>query len=171
MLDVQVVKMDGSVIWASEEPDLLWALRGTEGAFAIAVNFKFRARKYPQKVWSGPILLPNTAPMRKQICDGILGMDTDQPEPKVAMFLYMMNPEIIKLMGDGENGDMIVVHALDARGEESGRKEFDWALSVPGSIDRTSYQTRRELAMMQCRPFPHPLHAIPLILSQSVSDK
>jgi hypothetical protein len=28
MLDAQVVKLDGSVIWASEEPDLLWALRG-----------------------------------------------------------------------------------------------------------------------------------------------
>jgi FAD/FMN-containing dehydrogenase len=34
MLDAQVVKLDGSVIWASEEPDLLWALRGTAGGFA-----------------------------------------------------------------------------------------------------------------------------------------
>ena len=33
MLDAQVVKLDGSVVWASEEPDLLWALRGTGGGF------------------------------------------------------------------------------------------------------------------------------------------
>ena len=32
MLDAQVVKLDGSVVWASEEPELLWALRGTGGA-------------------------------------------------------------------------------------------------------------------------------------------
>lgn len=28
MLDAQVVKLDGSVVWASAEPDLLWGLRG-----------------------------------------------------------------------------------------------------------------------------------------------
>lgn len=33
MLDAQVVKLDGEVIWATEEPDLLWALRGAGGSF------------------------------------------------------------------------------------------------------------------------------------------
>lgn len=28
MLDAEIVKLDGSVVWASEEPDLLWGLRG-----------------------------------------------------------------------------------------------------------------------------------------------
>lgn len=115
MLDVQVVKLDGTALWASEDPDLLWAMRGTEGAFAVAVAFKLRCFKYPEKVWSGPILLPNTAPVRKQICKGILDMDVENPEPRVALFLYRMNPEILKAIGDGKNGDMIVVHAFDAR--------------------------------------------------------
>ena len=34
MLDAQVVKLDGTATWASVEPELLWALRGTEGSFA-----------------------------------------------------------------------------------------------------------------------------------------
>ena len=33
MLDTQVVKLDGQVVWASTEPDLLWALRGAGGSF------------------------------------------------------------------------------------------------------------------------------------------
>lgn len=27
-LDAEIVKLDGSVVWASNEPDLLWGLRG-----------------------------------------------------------------------------------------------------------------------------------------------
>jgi hypothetical protein len=89
--------------------------------------------------------------MRKRICDGILGMDVPNPEPRVALFLYRMNPEILKAIGDGVNGNMIVVHAFDGRGEKTGREVFDWALGADGAIDRTSYQTRRELAMLQCK--------------------
>ena len=33
MLDAQVVKMNEQVLWASGEPDLLWALRGGGGNF------------------------------------------------------------------------------------------------------------------------------------------
>ena len=33
MLDAQVVKYDGSVVWASSEPDLLWTMRGGGGGF------------------------------------------------------------------------------------------------------------------------------------------
>ena len=33
LLDAQVVKLDGQVVWASTEPDLLWALRGAGGSF------------------------------------------------------------------------------------------------------------------------------------------
>ncbi|KAJ5558518.1 hypothetical protein N7535_008733 [Penicillium sp. DV-2018c] len=33
MLDAEIVKGDGTVAWASSEPDLLWALRGGGGGF------------------------------------------------------------------------------------------------------------------------------------------
>lgn len=32
-IDAEVVKYDGSVVMASKEPDLLWALRGSGGGF------------------------------------------------------------------------------------------------------------------------------------------
>ncbi len=34
LLDAQIVKSSGQVLWASEEPDILWALRGGGGGFA-----------------------------------------------------------------------------------------------------------------------------------------
>lgn len=34
MLDAQIVKINGDITWASEEPDILWALRGGGGGFA-----------------------------------------------------------------------------------------------------------------------------------------
>lgn len=33
MVDGQIVKADGSIIWASAKPDLLWSLRGGGGGF------------------------------------------------------------------------------------------------------------------------------------------
>lgn len=30
MLDAEIVKLDGSVVWASQEPELLWGLRGAQ---------------------------------------------------------------------------------------------------------------------------------------------
>ncbi len=148
MLDVQVVKIDGTVLWASEELDLLGALRGTFGAFAVVVCLQTTLLQISNESLVLSLLLPNTAPVRKHICDDILSMDVGQPNPKVGLFLYQMNYEIMKAIGDGKNGNMIVVYSFDARSEESGRKEFEWALSVPGAIDRTRYQTKKELAMM-----------------------
>lgn len=39
MLDVQIVLRDGRVLWASEEPDLLWALRCGGGNFGGRSTF------------------------------------------------------------------------------------------------------------------------------------
>ncbi len=39
LLDVQIVLRDGKVIWASEQPDLLWALRGGGGNFGSEYDF------------------------------------------------------------------------------------------------------------------------------------
>jgi hypothetical protein len=53
MLDAQVAKLDGSVKWASEEPELLWALRGTVTGFAGIFPPRLRHETSTHKGHSG----------------------------------------------------------------------------------------------------------------------
>ncbi|KAF2190771.1 hypothetical protein K469DRAFT_697996 [Zopfia rhizophila CBS 207.26] len=46
MLDAQVVKMNGEVLWASKDSELLWALRGGGGRFGAVTALKPKAYKY-----------------------------------------------------------------------------------------------------------------------------
>ena len=54
LLDAQVVKLDGQVVWAAEEePDLLWALRGAGGSFGGTSVF-YRPIRLPQILCFSP---------------------------------------------------------------------------------------------------------------------
>jgi hypothetical protein len=148
MLDAQVVKLDGSVIWASEEPDLLWGLRGAGINFGVVTKFKLQAFKYPRNIWAGPILLSQK--YLPQIAKGIGGMsDRKNTDPKIGLFVYLLRKE---LLGFGDAGDdMIVLHVFDALGEEHGRSEegFAWALNLPGVIDHTEVKSLMGVSLMQ----------------------
>jgi len=65
------------------------------------------------------------------------------------MFLYCMRKEVLAAMG--ATGDMLVVHAFDALGEEHGRKAFEWALNIPGSVDMTEIKNLRGVSDMQAQ--------------------
>ena len=150
LLDVQVVLADGTICWASEYPDLLWAMRGTEGGFAVAVNFKFAVKEFPENghIWGGPILLPRNKV--KEVAKGIAAMCSGRKDvhPKVALFLYVIKKDILKLLGADD--DMLVVHAYCGLGEEHGRQEFRWALDIEGAIDQTKgNMTMRQQCALQ----------------------
>ncbi len=151
MLDAQVVKLDGSVVWASSEPDLLWALRGTETGFGIVTAFKFQARPYPEngKIWAGPIFIPRDKV--PEAARGVMSIfDVGEVDPKVSMFLYVMRKELLHLVGADSRQDVLVIHCYDGNGEEHGRKTFKWALDIQGAIDRTSGgMTKKDVADLQ----------------------
>lgn len=156
LLDARVVLADGTVKWASEDPELMWALRGTETGFAIVTHFKFRARKFPQngKLWAGPILIPRT--QVKECAKGIMSMVERDAKgelgDKTAMFLYVMKKEMLQFIGASD--DMLVVHCFSQEGEEKGRKEFEWALNCEGAIDQTrGGMTLWEVSLLQGESF------------------
>jgi hypothetical protein len=114
---------------------------------AVVTAFKFQVRPYTQKIWAGPILLPNTKEMLQKVAKGIMSLHDGPTEPKVAMFLYLMRKEIVQAMG--AKGDVLVVHAFDALGEVHGRQAFAWALNLPGALDNTEIKNLRGVSDMQ----------------------
>jgi hypothetical protein len=170
MLDCQVVKLDGSVVWASTEPDLLWALRGTETGFGIVTAFKFQARPYPQegKIYAGPIFIPRDKV--PEAAAGIVSMirtkdgKEKEVDPKVSMFLYVMRKELLYLIGVSPDQDVLVVHCFDALGEEHGRETFRWALDIEGAVDMTrGNMTLKDVSKLQGNLSQLTLHAIKLL--------
>ena len=89
MLDVQVVLMDGSVQWVSTDPELLWALRGGGDRFAVATAFKFKAHKYPQKVYGGAIFYPREA--LDALAEKIPSFTAENRDPKVVFHFYCLD--------------------------------------------------------------------------------
>ncbi|KAL2822106.1 FAD-binding domain-containing protein [Aspergillus granulosus] len=148
LLDAKIVKYDGSVVWASSEPDLLWALRGGGGGFGVLVSVVLRAVPYPQDIWAGPILVPREH--LEQVVSGLMTFLSEKPDPKVTMFLYVVKKKLLESLGTVKS-DMLVIHAFDANGEAHGRDSFRWALEIPGAIDQTSITTLAGVAELQAK--------------------
>ena len=138
MLDAQVVKLDGSVGWASEEPELLWALRGAGASFGVVTMFKLRAYKYPRQVWAGAVLLPKAS--LPKVAKGIETFSRRATDPKISMITTATR-------------DKLIVIAFDALGEEHGRSEkgFAWLLGLQGAINTAKVTTLGELANGQAK--------------------
>lgn len=49
----------------------------------------------------------------------------------------------------GQTNDVLVVHILDANGEEHGRELFAWALNIPGMVDNTQVLNLRGFSELQ----------------------
>ncbi|PSN68843.1 FAD-binding domain-containing protein [Corynespora cassiicola Philippines] len=142
MLDAQVVKMDGSVIWAGEsDPDLLWALRGGGGRFGVVTAFKFRAHKYPQDIYSGMIMFPRDA--LDVLAKKVPEFEVNNTDPKVAMHFYCLDLTNGAFVGKPTVPGLALT-VYDAHGETHGRELFKWALEIPGAKEMTKSMTYRQ---------------------------
>ncbi|OJJ06521.1 hypothetical protein ASPVEDRAFT_45890 [Aspergillus versicolor CBS 583.65] len=146
-LDAKVVKYDGSVVWASSEPDLMWALRGGGGGVGVLVSAVLRVFPYPQDIWTGAILVPSEH--LEQVAEGVSNFASHESDPKVTMFLYVLKEKVLKSIAPEAKSDMMVIHAFDANGEAHGRESFKWALDIPGAIDQTKMSTLAGVADLQ----------------------
>ncbi|OBR06962.1 FAD binding domain-containing protein [Colletotrichum higginsianum IMI 349063] len=137
-LDAEVVKYDGTVVMTSQEPGLLWALRGGGGGVGVVTKVLLRAHPYPTDIWSGMVLVPRK--LLPQLVDKMYAFNHSVPHPKVNYFAYLLPKKLLAtVLESDEPGaeDSVVFHVYDALGEKHGRDVFQWLLQMPGAIDRT----------------------------------
>ncbi|KAI5276959.1 FAD binding domain-containing protein [Aureobasidium subglaciale] len=142
-LDAQVVKLDGSIIWASEEPDLLFALRGGGHEFAIVTAFKLKVHEFSQKIYSGSIGYPRAA--LPVVARGIEEFARRADGwPGTAMYLYNLDLMEGAFIGSAAQPG-IAIWLFDPEGEEHGREIFKWAFEIHGALDLTKVMNLREV--------------------------
>ncbi|RKK85544.1 hypothetical protein BFJ71_g14142 [Fusarium oxysporum] len=139
-IDAEVVKYDGSIVMASTEPELMWALRGSGGGFGIMTKVVLRAHQYPTRIWSGMILIPkdHLQALASKIHDFI----SKPQHPKLNFLTFVVQQHLLPAVLETDQlstftGDVIVLQVYDACGENHGREAFRWALEMPGAIDKT----------------------------------
>lgn len=152
MLDVEIVLRDGRKIWASTEPDLLWALRGgggnfggtfhylwrsarqTDEAFPVVTAFHFRTYPYSTSIHCGYISYPPSA--LEAVSRGIAEHSARPIDPRVS-FHCLIGAADEKFPGQSswtestDREDRAVqfakfhlgVFVFDAYGEEHGRSD------------------------------------------------
>ncbi|EXJ76697.1 uncharacterized protein A1O5_01205 [Cladophialophora psammophila CBS 110553] len=140
LLDAQVVTNDGRVLWASKEPELLWAIRGGGGGFAGRFTHTLRVHKYTSSIYTGSIIFPNDS--LAELAKAVSDFTRRTRDPKMAMHVFCLDLAHAALTGQNPAaGIMIVVY--DANGEAHGRSDegFGWALGVKGAVDKTRTMT------------------------------
>ncbi|KAK3062728.1 hypothetical protein LTS18_003479 [Coniosporium uncinatum] len=141
LLDVQIVLHDGRLLWASEEPQLLWALRGGGGNLGVVAAFKLKAYRYTQSILSGIIKFPSSSKETLEAVSRRLAVFLRRCEdPKIACHVFIRNPSSPFLPGLG-------LLVFDANGPEHGRGEdgFKWALDIEGAVDMTRECTIKDV--------------------------
>lgn len=132
LLDAQIILGDGRMIWATEEPDLMWALRGGGGNFGVVANLKLRAHKYTSTIFSGMIRYP--AESLYELSKAVAQWVRTSPDPKMAMHLFVFDFSARTLHGEAVKPELIAL-IFDSHGEHHGRsdKGFQWALDLKGA--------------------------------------
>ncbi|KAI5204140.1 FAD binding domain-containing protein [Aureobasidium subglaciale] len=142
-LDAQVVKLDGNIVWASEEPDLLFALRGGGHQFAIVTAFRLKVYRFSQNIYSGSIRYPRAA--LPVVAKGIEEFAKRADEwPGTAMYLYNLDLMEGTFIGAAAQPG-IAIWLFDPEGEEHGREVFKWAFEIDGAIDLTKVMSLRQV--------------------------
>ncbi|KAH8885038.1 FAD-binding domain-containing protein [Thozetella sp. PMI_491] len=140
LLNAEVVKYDGSVVMASTDPDLMWALRGSGGGFGVMTKVVLQAHPYPTDIWSGMILVPKEHV--EETARKAATFFAKPQHPKVCILMYSAKKHLLSTVLEEKDlklvtGDMMALHVYDACGEAHGRETFDWALTLPNAIDCT----------------------------------
>ncbi|KAH8804465.1 FAD binding domain-containing protein [Xylogone sp. PMI_703] len=160
MLDAQIVKADGTAVWASTDPDLFWCIRGGGHSFGIVATVKVKIFKYPQDIFTGRLVYPRTS--LQHLAREVAAFTRRVSDPRLCLHLYCMTAEKFKTKemteevnigsqndnwSRGLDAGQISLWIYDAHGEQHARSAegFRWAFEIPGASDKTMRLTFTEV--------------------------
>ncbi|KAK2800829.1 hypothetical protein FQN50_007970 [Emmonsiellopsis sp. PD_5] len=166
LLDAQVALPDGRLIWASTEPDLLWALRGGGGNFGVLCAVKIKLYPYSGKIHGGVIIYPRSS--IKAVSKGVSDFVNRFTDPKLSAHVMVTDFEFRTAKG-GIAEPSVGLLIFDANGEEHGRSEagFKWAFDIEGAVDMTKEVDIQGMNDMQAKS---PLGGLVELLSGPLVD-
>ncbi|KAJ3537009.1 hypothetical protein NM208_g6487 [Fusarium decemcellulare] len=135
MIDCEVVKYDGSVVWASSEPELLWAIRGGGGGFGAITNVTFRLHPISRNIYYGTVTAPMT--VFPSVAQYVSKFSASSVAVGVSFFMFVEKQKFQTMHDSHIDGDTLVFQLFDPHGEVHGRETFSWALKLPGAKDFT----------------------------------
>lgn len=128
-IDAHIVLRDGRAIWASEEPELMWALRGGGGNSGVVTTLRLRAHKSPTTIFAGLLMYPPSAldTLSKRLSTWVHRYSST----KTALHMFIFDFSAKELHGEKE--PTIVALIYDACGEEHARNSdegFKWLFDI-----------------------------------------
>ncbi|KAH7308908.1 FAD binding domain-containing protein [Stachybotrys elegans] len=153
MIDCEVVKYDGSVVWASTEPALLWAIRGGGGGYGAITKIIFQLHPISRSIYYGTVIAPMSA--LTEVTHRISEFSTSTTvDPGVSAFMFIQREKFRAMHESNESkgdGDVLVFQLFDLNGETHGRQAFSWALELPGAKDFTREGSMLDVIKIQDR--------------------
>ncbi len=108
---VELVSADGRLIRAdsSENPDLIWALRGGGGNFGVVTSFDFRAYRVGPKVWFALPMYP--AERSSEVLGFFREFMTTAPEQLGAVAVFGSAPEVPEVPQEHQGTAVVILMA------------------------------------------------------------
>ncbi|KAN0076339.1 hypothetical protein V8E54_006481 [Elaphomyces granulatus] len=133
LLDARIVLPDGRELWASEDPGLLWALRGGGGNFGVITEAKIKVHPFTSNICCFTIRFPDYA--LPAVSEAVSAFSKRPSEPKVAMHVFLMDLEQRTLRDEAPKACLELL-IYDAHGKEHAQSEegFKWALDIDGAM-------------------------------------
>jgi hypothetical protein len=143
LLDATIVLANGRIVRsaATEEPELLWAIRGGGGSFGVVVEATLRVFPdyAPEGIFTGRIFYPRS--QLEVVVRAVAEYSERCLDPKMALHFYCLTmettqtEEVVSVPKPKQTGMGVAIMTYDARGEEHGMSEegFKWAMDIEGA--------------------------------------